>query len=349
MSGVSTCRAHRAVWLGLFYFAQTMFGGTMAKTMNITRNRFAYLPATAISFWRNNPMLRRKLRHLASTLAVSAIATAGLTFTASKPVLAEFEIEEAGIEKGEKEFEYRGAVHWGFPQAEREATEEGGALEEEEEGEFVRQSHDFEFHYGITDRWGFSATLATDEPLDRKYDVSAVDLELQYELIQREGNGLGLAFLGGYGIATRGGEADEIEFGPIVELAAGRALLTVNPFFTSQVGDNRETDGLGFEYGWRGQYGFAKHWGVGAEMFGEIEDLANAGSFDEQPHSIGPTLFYNPGEDDHHEGGGNGGGHDDNKVAEAPEMEIALNVGVQFGLTDATSDTALKFQGSLAF
>ena len=30
-------------------------------------------------------------------------------------------------------------------------------------------------------------------------------------------------------------------------------------------------------------------------------------------------------------------------------MEFALNVGVQFGLTDATSDTALKFQGSLAF
>jgi hypothetical protein len=30
-------------------------------------------------------------------------------------------------------------------------------------------------------------------------------------------------------------------------------------------------------------------------------------------------------------------------------MEISLNVGVQFGLTDLTSDTALKFQGSLGF
>ena len=30
-------------------------------------------------------------------------------------------------------------------------------------------------------------------------------------------------------------------------------------------------------------------------------------------------------------------------------MEISLNVGVQFGLTDATSDTAVKFQGALAF
>jgi len=175
------------------------------------------------------------------------------------------------------------------------------------------------------------------------------NLETQYELIQREGNGIGLAFLGGYGIATRGGEADEIEFGPIVELASGRLLLTLNPFFTSQVGEHRETDSLGFEYGWRAQYGVAKRWGVGVEMFGEIEDLSNAGSFDDQPHSLGPTLFYKPGGDDEDEGG-HGGDDDNGKLgAEGPEMELSLNVGVQFGLTDATSDTALKFQGSLEF
>jgi hypothetical protein len=290
----------------------------------------------------------RGAQRLALSAAVAVLASAGLTVGATTSVLAEFEIEEAGIEKREKEFEYRGAVHEGFPKAEREAAEEGGgggALEEEEEGEFLRQSHDFEFHYGITERLGFGTTLITNEPLDGSYDLSAVEVELQYELIQREGNGLGLAFLGGYGIATRGGEADEIEFGPIVELAAGRALLTINPFFTSQVGDNRETDGLGFEYGWRGQYAIARHWGVGVEMFGEIEDLSNAGSFDDQPHSIGPTLFYNPGEEE--DEGGNG--DDDDKIAQGPEMEISFNVGVQFGLTDATSDTAVKFQGSLAF
>ena len=31
------------------------------------------------------------------------------------------------------------------------------------------------------------------------------------------------------------------------------------------------------------------------------------------------------------------------------EMELSFNIGLQFGLTDATSDTALKFQGSLSF
>jgi hypothetical protein len=304
----------------------------------------------------NYPTLLRGTQRVALSAAISLLASITLTLGAVSTALAEFEIEEAGVEKGETEFEYRGAVHWGFPGAEREAAEEegeeGGALEEEEEGEFLRQSHDFEFAYGITERWSFSATLATDEPLEENYDASSVNLETQYELIERKGNGIGLAFLGGYGIATRGGEADEIEFGPIVELASGRFLLTLNPFFTSQVGEHRETDSLGFEYGWRAQYNVAKKWAVGAEMFGEIEDLSNAGSFEDQPHSLGPTLFYTPGGGDDDDEGGNGdddGNGNGKLVAEGPEMELSLNIGVQFGLTDATSDTALKFQGSLAF
>ncbi len=167
-------------------------------------------------------------------------------------------------------------------------------------------------------------------------------------MIERKGNGIGLAFQTEYGFATRGGEADEVGFGPIVELATGKLLLTLNPVFTSQVGENRDTDGLGFEYGWRAEYDFAKHWGVGVEMFGEIEDLANAGSFNDQNHSLGPTLFYNPGEDDDDDVG-QAGDDDDKKAPEPAKLDFSLNVGVQFGLTDVTSDTALKFQGSLAF
>lgn len=325
----------------------------------VTRARFAKLRA------KENRGLKRRgagLRYHLNILRLAqrgrlaaagvALALAALTGT-SKSALAEFEIQETQVEKGEVELDYRGAVHWGFPGAEREAAAEakeegegGGALEEEEEGEFLRQSHDFEPQWGVTDRLLLSLTLSADEPLEADFDLSSVELEIQYELIEREGNGIGLAVIGAYGFATRGGEADEIEFAPFVELATGKLLLTLNPLFTAQVGDNRQTDGLGFEYGWRAEYGVARRWGVGVEMFGEIEDLANAGSFDDQPHSMGPTLFYNPGEDD--EGGGNGG-EDDDKIAEAPEMEVSLNVGVQFGLTDVTSDTALKFQGTLAF
>jgi hypothetical protein len=309
---------------------------------------------------------RKRLRvaqRLALTASAAVLAAFGLSTVTANVAFAEFEIQEAGVEKGEIELEYRGAVHSGFPRQEREEAEEeeeegeeGGALEEEEEGEFLRQSHDFEFQYGISERMLFSTTFITDEPLEENYDISAIELEFQYELIERHGNGIGLAFTGGYGIAYREEEADEIEFGPIVELASGRMLLTLNPFFSAQVGQYRETDGLGFEYGWRAQYNVAKKWAVGAEMFGEIEDLSNAGSFDEQQHSIGPTLFFAPGgfgdDDDDGNGNGNGNGGDDDderKVGGPAEVELSFNAGVQIGLTDFTSDTAVKFQGSIGF
>jgi len=267
-----------------------------------------------------------------------------------KEALAEFEIQESQVEKGEAEVEYRGAVHWGVPKGEEEEEEAEGAdaaLEEEEEGEGLNQSHDFEFQYGLTDRWMFSTTLLTDEPLEDSFGLRGVELELQYELIEREGDGLGLAFLGAYGIGTRSGVADEIEFGPIVEWETRPLLLTINPFLTAQVGDDRENDGLGFEYGWRAEYKVSRSWGLGVEMFGEIEELAHAGPFDSQTHSIGPTLFYNPGDDDNDVGGE--GEDEEDEMPRAAEMELSFNVGVQFGLTDVTSDTALKFQGGIAF
>ena len=281
---------------------------------------------------------------------MTAISVGFLLLTLSpKQAWAEFEIQETQVEKGEVEVDYRGAVHWGFSQAERKAAaaDEGRGALEEEEGEFLRQSHDIEPQFGITDRWMFSITLGADEPLDDDFDFSGVEGELQYEVIEREGDGFGLALIGAYGFATRGGEADEIEFAPFVEWASGPVLLTVNPIFTSQVGDHRETDGLGFEYGWRVEYTVARRWSAGVEMFGEIEDLSRAGSFDSQKHSLGPTLFYYPaGREDESDGTG---GDDDEKIAGAPKMEFSMNVGVQFGLTDLTSDGAMKFQGTLAF
>ena len=88
-------------------------------------------------------------------------------------------------------------------------------------------------------------------------------------------------------------------------------------------------------------------------MFGEIEDLSNPGSFNDQNHSIGPTLFWKPGGGDEDEEAGDvGEGDDDNAKGNAPEppsTEFSMNIGYQFGLTDVTSDGALKFQAELAF
>jgi hypothetical protein len=293
-------------------------------------------------------MLRR-------SFAVSALVVVGLTVASIRPVLAEFEIQEAEIEKGEIEIEYRGAYHWGVPQGAEGADEFGFEVNN------TVQSHELEWQMGITNWWMISAVAGFDQPLGEDLQASSVEIETQFGLIRREGNGVGLAFQMQYEQAINhgaqeDGEPNELAMGPIVELAKGPLLLTFNPLFGKQIGTFADQEGLGFEYGWRGEYAVNKRWGLAVEMFGEVEDLANAGSFNDQIHSLGPTLLINFGDDEQDEGGGSNeakasaNGDDDNSKPAGPaQMGLSMNVGVQFGLTDATSDTALKFQGALQF
>jgi hypothetical protein len=268
-----------------------------------------------------------------------AALAAAAAIVLSKPALAEFQIQEASIEKGETEFEYRGAYHWGVP----------GVTANNPNANDLVQSHEFELEYSPTNWWLLQLTVELDQPLHEDFEASSVEFETEFALIKRKGDGIALSFQGGYEQSTIG-EADVLEFGPIVELASGKLLVTFNPEFTGEVGPDRETKGLGFDYGWRAEYDFAKHWGVGVEMFGTVEDLSDAGSFNQQNHSIGPTLFWNPGEKEDENDEKEGKEDNDNqRVAGVSKMELSFNVGVQFGLTDATSDAALKFQGSLSF
>jgi hypothetical protein len=267
--------------------------------------------------------------------------SASLFLLIACPARAEFEIQEAGIEKGEIELEYRGAYHWGVP----EVTDANDLI----------QSHEIEFQMSINDWFLIQVTGGFDQPLHEDLQASSIEIEPEFALLKREGDGVAVSFQFGYEQALNhgeqvDGEPNEFGFGPIVEVASGKFLLTLNPLFTKQIGTFADQEGLGFDYGWRGEYDFAKRWGVGVEMFGEIEDLANAGPFNSQVRSIGPTLFYNFGGDKDEANGGNDEGEaNEKKVSQPPALAYSMNVGVQFGLTDATSDTALKFQGSLSF
>ncbi|MFZ1070912.1 MAG: hypothetical protein WAN73_09835, partial [Methyloceanibacter sp.] len=134
------------------------------------------------------PMLQRKLQHLAFTVAVSAIATAGLTLAGTKPVLAEFEIQEAGIEKGEVEIEYRGAYHWGVPEA----------TDENENANDLVQSNELELSMGISDWWLIQVTGGFDQALHENLQGSSVEIETEFAIIKREGNGIAVSFQLGY-------------------------------------------------------------------------------------------------------------------------------------------------------
>ena len=272
-------------------------------------------------------------------VALSVLLAAPLSLASGGQALAEFQIQEAGIEKGQAEFEYRGAYHWDVPEANANNPNANDLV----------QSHELELQYGLTNWWLMQFTVGLEQPLHEDFNASDVEFETEFALIKREGDGIALSFQGGYEKSLIG-QADVVGFGPIVELASRKLLITLNPLFTDQVGPNRDTEGLGFDYGWRAEYDFTRRWEIGVEMFGEIEDLANAGTFNQQNHSIGPTLFYNLGVDrSGEEAETDSKGGDDEAASSASETELSLNVGLQFGLTKAASDGAIKFQGSLQF
>jgi hypothetical protein len=116
-----------------------------------------------------------------------------------------------------------------------------------------------------------------------------------------------------------------------------------------RVGEHPEIDGLEFQYNWQLKHEITQRVAFGVEAFGEIKDLANPGSFNEQLHRAGPVIYLNLGQ----EAEGSATGKRENEEtehmqeSEAPELKMAA--GVLFGLSDATSDVTFKLDAELEF
>lgn len=264
--------------------------------------------------------MRRRQSRLVDAVApaFTALLLGGTT------ALAEFEIQESTIDEGEIQLQYRGAQHGGVPRAPI-----GPILPDDEEAP-LRQSHEFEIQMSITSHWLVAVTHGFDKEDDDTLNFTAVEFESQIELITLEGDGFGFAVQGGIEKAVFSAAMEDpwdVHIGPILEVANGEFLLTLNPLFFKERGPYAEQEGLGFEYGWQAKYNVTERLALAFESFGEIEDMANAGPFHEQLHSIGPAFYYTLGEAD-----------EENKEG----AELTLSLGAQFGLTPQTSDAALK-------
>ncbi|ODA66184.1 hypothetical protein A7A08_02831 [Methyloligella halotolerans] len=244
----------------------------------------------------------------ASLLLSFSIAVLALS---SLPAAAQYYVRSPEVEKGELKLEEHGALYSGPGEEERR-----------------RQSHEVEALYGFTDRFEGIVEGFFVQDIGEDFEFDEVELGGQYELIERHGDGLGLAFRGIYEFALQGGEPDEILFGPLAKYVAGPNSATINTFFVSQLGSDRDIDSLEMKFYWRLKHEFGETFGLGVEGYSEVEDLSNAGSFDDQEHRLGPVAYFE------FEDWG-------------PEVELAA--GTLFGVSDATSDVTFKLDLELAF
>lgn len=253
--------------------------------------------------------------------AVLLPAMAVLTLTVlPRGARAEFEIPEVDAEKGAFEAEYRGASHWGLPRS-----------DEDDNRELLRQSHELELQYGLTDWWMLRLTPNVEEPNGENIELAFIGVETQFVLVSRKGGLLGIALMAGYGpysLFIDDEQVDEFEFGPVMELAPGRWLFTLNPRLTDEPA-NDDQEWLGFEYAAQARYSVTDRWGVAVLGFGEIEELVKTGPFDAQEHVLGPSLYVFSATD--------------------AEREWTLGAGVLFGLTESSPDAALRITFAMEY
>lgn len=237
-------------------------------------------------------------------------AVVGLSL-ATLPANAQFYVRSPDVTKGQLTLEEHGAIYSGPGEDERR-----------------RQSHELEAKYGFTDRWEgiFEATFR--QNIGESLKAHRLELGGQYEIIERQGNGLGLAFRTLYEFALQDGDPDEILFGPLAKYVWGPDSVTVNAFFVGQVGKYVEIDSLELKLNWRLKHAFGKTFALGLEGYSEIEDLSHTGSFDEQKHRLGPVAYLE---------------FEDSM----PKWEFAA--GALFGVSDATSDVTFKFDAEMKF
>jgi len=229
----------------------------------------------------------------------------------AQPVHAQFYVRSPDVEKGALAIEEHGAAYSGSGTDERR-----------------RQSHEAEAKYGFTDRWQGIAEGYFQQDIGGDLTARQFELGGQYEMVEREGDGLGVAFRGIYEFALEGGEPDEILFGPLAKYVWGRDSATINTFFIGQVGNNVGIDSLELQVNWRLKHEFGDTFALGVEGYAQIDDLSHAGTFDQQKHRLGPVAYF---------------AFDDR----LPKWEFAA--GTLFGVSDAASDVTFKFDAEVQF
>jgi hypothetical protein len=133
---------------------------------------------------------------LGLTAAISALAVFGLSVGTVKLAHAEFQIQEATIEKGETEFEYRGAYHCAGGHREQRECQRPRSEPRVRAG---ARLHQLVAH----------AVYSWDQPLHEDFNLSDVEIESEFGLIKRKGDGIALSFQVGYEQAINHGEEKE--------------------------------------------------------------------------------------------------------------------------------------------
>jgi hypothetical protein len=230
-----------------------------------------------------------------------------------------FDVKGTEVTKGEHELAFGAAWEDGFPV----------------DADPIRQSYEIGYGYGLTDWWKVGIKLAFEQPLSEDLDASSGGVETQFLLINPENSPFGLAWFTGLDFGIQDGDGETLTFGPLLSFGSDALSVTLNPLFEKTYSPSEP--GIAFSYAWQIATRISDTISLGIEGYGSIPDIADAPSVEFQEHRLGPVVYF------HRQLASflNTASMKDGN-AEGPEMELQL--GLLFGLTDATADVAGKLK-----
>ena len=253
---------------------------------------------------------------LAATVAALALGGALLPAKADM-----FDVKGVEITKGESEITFAVAPQSGFPV----------------NSDFVRLHGEVGYGYGLTSWLKVGGKLGIELGASGTDDVSYGGIETQIMLLDPSTARIGLGWFTGLDVGFVRDFGQILTFGPLVSLEVTKQLtVTINPLF--QKFWDPTTPGLDLNYAWQVKNQINDSVAIGVEGYGTVPDISNAPSIEFQEHRVGPVLYLS-GDIGGRSDGMKLGVGGDAKAGEAKAGAIELQLGVLFGMTDATPDT----------
>jgi len=246
------------------------------------------------------------IRSLTQSIIAGGVGLQVMLLSASPAWAQTFDVKQLDVTQG--------ALELGL-----DNTLQGGVTRREDN----RSAHDQSLDYGVTNWWRLSGVIKLENPIDADFRIARTSIENIWVLrpTPKDG-GLGFGWFTSIEASTDRATTNSSQFGPIITLEADKVTVTANPFFEKTFGRNRE-EGIALNYGWNAKYKLNDQLSIGAEGFGLIENLGDASAAAEQQHRLGPALFAT--------------------IKLAEDLSITPDIGLFFGLTEATPRLTLKF------
>jgi hypothetical protein len=187
-----------------------------------------------------------------------------------------------------------------------------------------RMSSTSEIGVGVLPFWFVELEGEFSREPGAKWNFDATTFENYFMLTEPGKYWLDFALFAEYSIAAHRSDPDSVTLGALLQKQDGKWLHTLNLYWEKEVG-SKVSNADGFQYAWQTRYLLNPFFQPGVEVYGQIDDLNHAGSFNEQQFRIGPMF------------GGSYGLGDILGVG-----KLKYEVGYLFGATTATEQGTLR-------